>query len=98
MRERPKDLPELAIALLQKIAKENAVPECILSPSALEVLSNYSFPGNVRELENILQRAATLCEDNLIAADNLEFMPVVNVLLGKDQSGQLSQGDVAHAA
>ena len=35
LRERPKDLPELAIALLQKIAKENAVPECTLSPQPL---------------------------------------------------------------
>jgi len=75
LRERPEDLSDLAITLLQKIAKENTAPECMLSPSALEALHSYSFPGNVRELENILQRAATLCEDNLITADNLEFMP-----------------------
>lgn len=79
LRERIEDLPELAIALLQKIAKENAVPECKLSPSALEALRCYSFPGNVRELENILQRAATLCEDNLIAAENLEFMSMPGI-------------------
>jgi two-component system response regulator PilR (NtrC family) len=75
LRERLEDLSELSVTLLQKIAKENAAPECTLSPSALEALHNYSFPGNVRELENILQRAATLCEDNLITADNLEFLP-----------------------
>jgi two-component system response regulator PilR (NtrC family) len=57
--------------LLKKTQHLNA----LLSPSALEALHSYSFPGNVRELENILQRAATLCEDNLITADNLEFMP-----------------------
>ena len=61
-------------AMLEKIAKDNGLPVCRLSPTALEALQAYSFPGNVRELENILQRAATLCENQLIEAHNLEFM------------------------
>ncbi|MCG8416175.1 MAG: sigma-54 dependent transcriptional regulator [Pseudomonadales bacterium] len=74
LRERQDDLPELSIALLSKIAIENGIPECSLSEEALTALKDYSFPGNVRELENILQRAATLCEDNVITLANLEFM------------------------
>lgn len=45
----------------------------------MQALQDYSFPGNVRELENILQRAATLCEDNLISETNLEFISAPGV-------------------
>ncbi len=79
LRERLDDLPELSAALLSKIAAENDIPECSLSEEALSALKDYSFPGNVRELENILQRAATLCEDNVITLANLEFMAAPSV-------------------
>lgn len=74
LRERIDDLSDLANDLLTKISIENGVPECSLSNEALDALKDYSFPGNVRELENILQRAATLCEDNTITLANLEFL------------------------
>lgn len=74
LRQRREDIPELTDSILDKIAEENDSPRCQLSPAAMEALQAYSFPGNVRELENILQRAATLCEDNLINENNLEFI------------------------
>lgn len=74
LRERQQDIPDLGLVLLRKIARENNAPVCQLSSEALAALHNYSFPGNVRELENILQRAATLCEDSIIQASNLEFI------------------------
>jgi len=74
LRERVADIPELCLSILSEIAKENADEVCQLSHEALEALLQYNFPGNVRELENILQRAATLCEDNAIQASNLEFI------------------------
>jgi len=74
LRERRDDLPALCDALLGKIARENGTEPCTLDQGALALLLEYPFPGNVRELENILQRAATLCEDNIIQADNLEFI------------------------
>ncbi len=74
LRERIEDLYELTLALLKKIAKDNHAELCTLSSSALDALKGYDFPGNVRELENILQRAATLCENQLIEKSNLEFL------------------------
>lgn len=74
LRERTEDIPELGLALLNKIAGENNAPPCRLSDEALAALQTYHFPGNVREFENILQRAATLCEDNIIRESNLEFI------------------------
>jgi len=74
LRERQQDIPDLGEVLLSKIARENDAPLCQLDSAALAALHNYSFPGNIRELENILQRAATLCEGNIIQESNLEFI------------------------
>jgi two-component system response regulator PilR (NtrC family) len=74
LRERVADIPELCLGILNKIAKENSDEVCELSNEAQEALLKYNFPGNVRELENILQRAATLCEKSTIQASNLEFI------------------------
>lgn len=74
LRERDGDIAELSSHILNKIAKDNGTEVCKLSAEAMTALSNYHFPGNVRELENILQRAATLCENKLVDLDNLEFM------------------------
>lgn len=74
LRERVADIPELCLTILNKIATENSDDVSELSDEALEALLQYNFPGNVRELENILQRAATLCENNTIQASNLEFI------------------------
>ena len=77
LRERVQDIPELTRVILEKISLENAAPVCTVSDEALQALQQYRFPGNVRELENILQRAATLCENHVIRADNLEFMSML---------------------
>ncbi len=74
LRERTDDIPELCLSILNKIARENSADVCQLSNEAIEALLDYNFPGNVRELENILQRAATLCEGSTIQASNLEFI------------------------
>jgi len=74
LRDRKDDISQLCLSILNKIAKENSDEVCQLSNEALEALLKYRFPGNVRELENILQRAATLCEANTIQASDLEFI------------------------
>ena len=47
-----------------------------LEPQALRALENYSFPGNVRELENILERATALCANDAVGVDDLQLAPV----------------------
>lgn len=74
LRKRKEDIEELAGNILQRISRENGTEVCVLSEQALSALKEYRFPGNVRELENILQRAATLCENNTIQDFNLEFI------------------------
>src|SRR5690606_33689222 len=73
LRQRAEDIPLLADYLLQKIAKEASIDTPILTREALAKLVQYSFPGNVRELENILERALTLTENQLIDIADLQL-------------------------
>lgn len=73
LRQRQEDIPLLANFFLEKIAKETQLPAPTLSKAALAALNDYHFPGNVRELENILERAFTLCEDDVIDQDDLKL-------------------------
>ncbi len=60
LRERMEDLPLLAGHLLDKIVRRLGRPKLVLSAEALERLATHDFPGNVRELENLLERAVVL--------------------------------------
>ncbi|HEY7884556.1 MAG TPA: sigma-54 dependent transcriptional regulator [Cellvibrionaceae bacterium] len=73
LRQRAEDIPLLADHFLQKIAKEAGIDTPILTREALAKLVQYSFPGNVRELENILERALTLTESQLIDVIDLQL-------------------------
>ncbi len=73
LRQRHEDIPLLANYFLEKIAREIQLPTPMLSNTALSALNNYPFPGNVRELENILERAFTLCENAVIDSDDLQL-------------------------
>ena len=73
LRERIEDVPELAEVLLARIARDEGNEKPKLEKSAIEALCNYSFPGNVRELENMLERALALSDGANITADDLQF-------------------------
>jgi two-component system response regulator PilR (NtrC family) len=73
LRERAEDIPLLAEHILQRIAREYECDPAQLTPAAIERLKGYDFPGNVRELENILERAFTLCDEDLIDAVDLHL-------------------------
>lgn len=73
LRERLEDVPLLADHLLAKIGQEQGSPAKQMSDEAREALLHHSFPGNVRELENVLARANALAESDTIRTDDLVF-------------------------
>jgi len=75
LKERTADIPLLVAHILDKLATTNGTSKPELSPEALQALQQYHFPGNVRELENILERAMTLCEGHIIHSEDLQLRP-----------------------
>ncbi|MDR2211826.1 MAG: sigma-54 dependent transcriptional regulator [Spirochaetaceae bacterium] len=73
LRERREDIPPLAEFLLDKLCSRMGRPRRPLSQGALDKLRAYDFPGNVRELENILERALIFCETEAIEPYNIEI-------------------------
>ena len=74
LKDRREDIPDLAIHLLAKIAEENGESPKGLAADALRHLTQADFPGNVRQLENVLARAAALADTNEIQIDDLEII------------------------
>jgi DNA-binding NtrC family response regulator len=70
LRERIEDIPLLATHFTQRYAAQGESPKQI-SPAAMQVLVNYRWPGNIRELENVIERACVTTRDNLIDIANL---------------------------
>ena len=87
LRQRPEDIPELTQHLLENIAGNYQQPVPRLQEDALNALRAHHFPGNVRELENILERAFALCENGVITLDDLGMLDVSDNL-GNNHAGQ----------
>lgn len=93
LRDCPEDIPLLAAAIIGKLTGTNR--RCpVLSEEALNALANYDFPGNVRELENILERALALTTADVIRPDDLRLTPHAADSTAQDttRGGALSQG------
>ena len=73
LHQRQEDIAEIATAVLDRLAQRENTAALSLSASATQALLSYEFPGNVRELENILERASALCEANTIELGDLHL-------------------------
>lgn len=73
LRDRFEDIPVLCENILSRIAANYEMPPAKLDTKAKKALKMYSFPGNVRELENILERAFAMCEDDVITEEDLNL-------------------------
>ena len=71
LRERPEDVPLLAMAFLRRVAEKNGKKVSALSPAALSALEAYPWPGNVRELLHAVERAVILCRGDSVEASDL---------------------------
>ncbi|WP_457673245.1 sigma-54-dependent transcriptional regulator [Thiolapillus sp.] len=93
LRQRPEDIPELTQHLLENIASNYQQPVPELQKEALDALKAHHFPGNVRELENILERAFALCENGVITLDDLGMLDLPEVTDGSDAGQSRRPGE-----
>jgi two-component system response regulator PilR (NtrC family) len=73
LRERPEDVPELADSILKRLGRRMKIVPPMLGRDAVSALTSYAFPGNVRELENILERAITLTTSGQIGVADIQL-------------------------
>ncbi len=73
LRERSEDIPLLAQHFLTRLSRQNAIRKPRISGTAMTALMAYPFPGNIRELENILERSVTLFEGDSLQAEDLQL-------------------------
>ena len=71
LRQRREDVPRLAEFFLERIARELGRPRLRLSSESLEALQRFSFPGNVRQMQNVIERAATLSDTDELGLASL---------------------------
>ncbi len=71
LRERPEEIPTLTRKILADIARRRGNKAVTLTPEAKNIFQNYRWPGNVREMENVLERCSAFCDDGSITADDL---------------------------
>lgn len=73
LREMREDIPLITKVILEKQCREAKRPTCRIKKDAMAMLKNYDFPGNVRELENVLERTLALCSEVEIGVDELQL-------------------------
>ncbi len=91
LRDRPEDIPELMQKLLQKICTAQSIAVPVIEDNAQKLIAELQFAGNVRELENMLERALALCDGQKITTDDL-FM-YDEAKLSKPVGSQADQHD-----
>ena len=95
LRERKEDIPLFIEQLLNNLAEKMEVDVPTIDEEAVTALQNYHFPGNVRELENILERAMALSDDNSISTQDLHLKPLANSEPSTTEAPQVDPMDLA---
>ena len=90
LRERPGDIPALTRHFLARIGEQPGLNHLSVSDTALALLAAYDWPGNVRQLQSVLFRAAVYCEANTLTADSF---PQLSEMLGEQE---VSDGQHLH--
>jgi two-component system response regulator PilR (NtrC family) len=80
LRERRDDIPDLAANILERMCRRMKLDPPVISEEALQALQAYAFPGNVRELENIIERALTLTTSGVITLEHVKVRPATPFL------------------
>ena len=96
LRERREDVELLSRTLLEGIASELGRGGLSLSPEAVRALERYPWPGNIRELRNVLERAALLCEGRVLGGRDLRFEAPSSAAPGPDTSLTLLEMERRH--
>ncbi|WP_411826298.1 sigma-54-dependent transcriptional regulator [Luteolibacter sp. AS25] len=86
LRERKEDIPSIISRILSKIAANRGTDTWTLTPAALEAVQNFNWPGNIRQLENVLERATAFSEGSVIEAED-----VIDLLDSPPSSTQTAQ-------
>ena len=86
LRERKEDIVPLTEYFIEKYSKENEKAKLNLSKEAADLLMKYAFPGNVRELENIIERAVVLARSEIITVNDLP-----NVVKGYKAESEITE-------
>lgn len=92
LRERGNDILMLAEKLLAKTCKKMSLEVFSLAPETMAAISQYQWPGNVREMEHAIERAVILSEDNIITPENLDIEVRVRQTLFRQDSEELQDG------
>jgi two-component system response regulator PilR (NtrC family) len=100
LRERLDDVPQLVDMLLDRVSRQIGVPHPEISDEAMDRLLTYAYPGNVRELENILERAVTLCTGNRVAPEDIQLKQGAGTVelpeIGEDAAADGLEGQLEH--
>jgi DNA-binding NtrC family response regulator len=88
LRERTGDIPALTRHFLQRIGEQPGLTHLTVSDSALALLAAFDWPGNVRQLQSVLFRAAVYCEGDTLTADSFPHL--------SEMIGEVAESDTAH--
>lgn len=90
LREHPDDIPELVEAIIGRLSRQTGLPKPRMTPSALAALRAYAFPGNIRELENMIERAIVVGNGKKIT---LKDLPIASDAVASPETESLEEAE-----